>query len=48
MAAIDFPNLGLEAVGLGLFWGNTLGELKVGASVAVFEFSWNGGGSSPI
>lgn len=46
MAVIDFPNLGLEVVGLGFFWGSAFGALVVGAGMAVFKFPWNG--SSPF
>lgn len=42
MADIDFPNMCLEAVGLGIFWGCTL---KVGGGVIAFKL---GGSSSPI
>lgn len=45
---MDFATMGLEAMGLLLFWGSALCALKVGAGVAMFRFPWNGGGSSPI
>lgn len=43
---MDFPNIDLEAVGVGLFRCTTLGVLEVGAGVEVLKFPWNG--LSPI
>lgn len=45
VAEMDFPKMGLEAVGLGLFWGSTLFALKVGGGVTAFK---RVGSSSPI
>lgn len=46
VSVMDFPVMGLEIVGLGLFWSSILGALEVGTGVAVFKFPWKG--SSPI
>lgn len=48
VSVMDFPNMGLEAGGLGLFWFSSLCALKVGDGVAVSEFPCNGGGLNPI